>query len=439
MVNLILDMLPDRVNSQGKQHIFTPHEVAEDMVHKIPNNAFVYGNTFLDPYCKSGIFLENIYQILMQSPDLIREKPDKLKRHKYILENQLFGISPTKECQAISIRTVYGDINVANNIIYLGDKYLDIVKNKDKQLLYEILEREFGRMKFNVVALNPPYNKGKDIDFINTAYELSTDYVIAITPAKWQTAKANQRVSSNMSYGEFREKIVPHMSYVCFFSDCRDIFNITEHDGITYFLLDKDIHTQCTVENKCDRVKQFNNKLVRDLKNQSSLCNIAYLIGKYIGLNGNNGFHIESLKKHGKYELWSGKYAEYGEVVPNESRTGTVKRNYFIDGTTPATQLCNIVENGRAPYTTYSKIMASDNRIEVESLKSYIDSKLVRFMIFFQVSAYNNILNDNTYRYVPIHASIKFDHIYTDEELYKTFNLPQEYIDVIEAVIKERK
>lgn len=33
----------------------------------------------------------------------------------------------------------------------------------------------------------------------------------------------------------------------------------------------------------------------------------------------------------------------------------------------------------------------------------------------------------------------KFDHIYTDEELYKAFNLPQKYIDVIEAVIKERK
>lgn len=33
----------------------------------------------------------------------------------------------------------------------------------------------------------------------------------------------------------------------------------------------------------------------------------------------------------------------------------------------------------------------------------------------------------------------KFDHIYTDEELYKTWNLPQKYIDVIEAVIKERK
>ena len=33
----------------------------------------------------------------------------------------------------------------------------------------------------------------------------------------------------------------------------------------------------------------------------------------------------------------------------------------------------------------------------------------------------------------------KFDHIYTDEELYKTFNLPQKYIDIIETVVKERE
>ena len=32
----------------------------------------------------------------------------------------------------------------------------------------------------------------------------------------------------------------------------------------------------------------------------------------------------------------------------------------------------------------------------------------------------------------------EFDHIYTDDELYKTWNIPQKYIEVIEAVVKER-
>jgi len=32
-----------------------------------------------------------------------------------------------------------------------------------------------------------------------------------------------------------------------------------------------------------------------------------------------------------------------------------------------------------------------------------------------------------------------FDHIYTDEELYNYYKLPQKYREVIEAVIKDRK
>ena len=49
------------------------------------------------------------------------------------------------------------------------------------------------------------------------------------------------------------------------------------------------------------------------------------------------------------------------------------------------------------------------------------------------------MLTNHVFRLAPTPPSEKFDHIYTDEELYKAFNLPQKYIDVIEAAIKERK
>ena len=64
---------------------------------------------------------------------------------------------------------------------------------------------------------------------------------------------------------------------------------------------------------------------------------------------------------------------------------------------------------------------------------------LTRFFVAINISKLNNILTDDCFRFVPAPPSGKFDHIYTDEELYKAFNLPQKYIDVIEAVIKERK
>ena len=88
-------------------------------------------------------------------------------------------------------------------------------------------------MRFNVVISNPPYNRGIDIDFVNLGYDLSTDYCVMITPAKWQTAEANQKIASKMSYGMFREKIVPHMSKIDFVK-CVPVFNSDSFECTIY-------------------------------------------------------------------------------------------------------------------------------------------------------------------------------------------------------------
>jgi hypothetical protein len=44
--------------------------------------------------------------------------------------------------------------------------------------------------------------------------------------------------------------------------------------------------------------------------------------------------------------------------------------------------------------------------------------------------------NDESWRFVPDPGA--FDHIFTDEELYKKYELTQNEIDIIESVIKER-
>ena len=80
----------------------------------------------------------------------------------------------------------------------------------------------------------------------------------------------------------------------------------------------------------------------------------------------------------------------------------------------------------------------SDNKSDCKSFISWINTRFIRFFILANVSKLT-VLDQHCFRYVPAPPSGKFDHIYTDAELYKAFNLPQEYIDVIEAVIKERK
>lgn len=88
-----------------------------------------------------------------------------------------------------------------------------------------------------------------------------------VTPAKWQTAEADQRLSSKMTYREFRKKLVPHMSYICFYPDASDVFDIGLKGGISYFLLLKQQNTKSVVKNIMTSQKYFNGIVERDIRN----------------------------------------------------------------------------------------------------------------------------------------------------------------------------
>ena len=94
----------------------------------------------------------------------------------------------------------------------------------------------------------------------------------------------------------------------------------------------------------------------------------------------------------------------------------------------------NISELG----TQVKCIFSSNDEQFCKHFVSWLNCRLTRFMVVITAKQ-TGILNDYGFRFVPAPPSGKFDHIYTDEEIYKAFNLPQKYIDVIEAVIKERK
>jgi hypothetical protein len=49
------------------------------------------------------------------------------------------------------------------------------------------------------------------------------------------------------------------------------------------------------------------------------------------------------------------------------------------------------------------------------------------------------IINENTFRFVPALPNKRFDHIYTDRELYDIFNLPDSYREMIDSIVRERK
>ena len=282
-------------------------------------------------------------------------------------------------------------------------------------------------MKFDVVVGNPPYNKGMDLDFVNMGFELCTKYCVMITPAKWQTAADDQRTASKtIDYKQFRKQLVPHMSKVVFYPDCKDLFDIYQIDGITYFRLDKlDVFDKTEVVNRSLSRDILNSVVSRGIRNRESLWNIGYNIVSHLG--NYETFKFPVITNNRKYR-----------VVANTQISGY---DWFIDGQSRyVVGVAKIISiDDKIESNVHRVVFESDDIEECKSFVSWLYTKFTRFFVAINISKLGPILTDDYFRFVPAPPSGKFDHIYTDEELYKAFNLPQKYIDVIEAVIKERK
>lgn len=473
----------DRQIPPGDKYTFyTPINVVNEMLDLLPEETWKKSDwTFLCLPCKDGIFLEEIFWRLYEG--LKEEIPDYIDRTDHILTKQLYGLSPCYVPEDVESLTIlersinkklygrerfksyaensrillyggyranhpkaytkkfdnpYGNIWAMYKLVdgYVRDTF-EIVKDKGKKTLRDLAEGVDKDMKFNVVIGNPPYNKGMDLDFVNLGFDLCTDYCVMITPAKWQTAADDYKgcASKTIDYKGFREKLVPHMSKVVFYPDSQELFDVGQVDGIVYFVLNKqETYTECEVVNKCKLQKYFNSVEMRSIQNRESLHNIGNEIINYLGGYKKWKFNITAGKK---YEVWTNN--QYG--MGGGTRNIKTPRIFNNDGSTPAIQVSRIVDkskNEKVPSGASQCTFSSDNRAECESFVSWLNTKFTRFFVAINISKLGPILTDDCFRFVPAPPSGKFDHIYTDEELYKAFNLPQKYIDVIEAVIKER-
>ena len=90
----------------SNDEVFTPPEVANAMLDLLPQELFSNPNTkFLDPACKSGVFLREIAKRLLVG--LEKEYPDLQSRVDHIFKNHLYGIAITELTSLLSRRSVY--------------------------------------------------------------------------------------------------------------------------------------------------------------------------------------------------------------------------------------------------------------------------------------------------------------------------------------------
>ena len=94
------------ISNLSNDEVFTPPDIANQMLDMLPQELFQNPDTtFLDPACKSGVFLREIAKRLIVG--LEPQFPDLQERVDHIFHKQLFGIAITELTSLLSRRSVY--------------------------------------------------------------------------------------------------------------------------------------------------------------------------------------------------------------------------------------------------------------------------------------------------------------------------------------------
>ena len=98
----VLDCLANLSNDE----VFTSPELANKMLDMLPQELFSNPDTkFLDPCCKTGVFLREIAKrLLIGLKDVIPELQDRID---HIMKNQIYGIAMTQLTAYMTRRTLY--------------------------------------------------------------------------------------------------------------------------------------------------------------------------------------------------------------------------------------------------------------------------------------------------------------------------------------------
>ncbi len=268
--------------SLSSDEVFTPPQLVNRILDMLPADLWSDKKaTFLDPGCKSGVFLREVVKRLDKG--LEKQIPNRQKRLNHIFKKQLFGLAITELTALLSRRSVYcsktanGKYSVCETFdkphgnirfgrvehtwedgrcLFCGASKDAYERGKELeshayQFIHSESLEEIFNMKFDVIVSNPPYQLGSDGGtrdipiyhrFVDQAKKLNPRFLSMIIPSRWmagglglsdfrRTMLEDRRIRKLMDY-ERMDEVFPGVDF---------------EGGVCFFLWDRDNEGDCAV------------------------------------------------------------------------------------------------------------------------------------------------------------------------------------------------
>jgi site-specific DNA-methyltransferase (adenine-specific) len=490
---------PDVLNciaNLSNDEVFTPPELVNQMLDLLPQDLFRNPETtFLDPFTKSGVFLREIVKRL--DTGLATVIPDRQERILHIMHKQVFGIALTELTSLLARRTVYcskyadSDHSIGRfktkegHILYTPMQHTwqngrckycgaskDVYDRGDaaETYAYNFIHTNnpksfFNNMTFDVIIGNPPYQlddggnsaSAKPIYhlFVEQAKKLNPRYLCMIIPARWYTG--------GKGLDSFRDSMLSdtHIRYLYDYVNSKDCFpGLSVGGGICYFLWDRDNVGMCNYTTSNNGIISTQQRRLNEFPVFVRYNEAVNIIHKVLNfrenklsniLSSRNPFGIPTSARGDQQR----KSLEY-ELISSQG-SGFISKNQIVNNIEAAEKFNVMITRVMSEHAGEPdkdgkfnviatlkilppKVVCTDSYIigglfntvdEANNLLCYLRTKFVRFLLLQAAASIN--LSKSTYQFVPLQD---FSEPWTDEKLYKKYNLSEEEIAFIESMIR---